>query len=157
NFLSGATVTVGGVAATNVIVVGATSITATTPAHAAGAVNIVVTTPGGSGTLTNGFTYLATPTVTNSNPASGPTAGGTSVTISGTGFVSGASVTFDGFAATNVVVVNSTTITATAPSDTSGPADIVLTNPDTQNDTLPAGFTYVAPPNVTDASPVSGT
>ncbi|MEI6246461.1 MAG: IPT/TIG domain-containing protein, partial [Acidobacteriota bacterium] len=63
--LTGATgVTFGGTAATNVVVVSATSITATTPAHAAGAVNVVVTTAGGSGTLTNGFTYVAAPTVT---------------------------------------------------------------------------------------------
>jgi hypothetical protein len=59
-FQSGATVTFGGTAATNVTVVSSTSITATTPAHAAGAVNVVVSDSGGSGTLTNGFTYTAT-------------------------------------------------------------------------------------------------
>ena len=38
--------------------VNSTSITATTPAHAAGAVNVVVTnTDAQSGTLTNGYTY----------------------------------------------------------------------------------------------------
>ena len=52
--------TFGGTAATNVTVVSSTSITATTPAHAAGAVNVVVTDSGGSGTLTNGFTYTTT-------------------------------------------------------------------------------------------------
>ena len=57
NFVSGATVTFGGTAATNVTVVSSTSITATTPAHAAGAVNVVVSDSSGSGTLTNGFTY----------------------------------------------------------------------------------------------------
>ena len=60
NFVAGATVTFGGTAATNVTVVSSTSITATTPAHAAGAVNVVVTDSGGSGTLTNGFTYTTT-------------------------------------------------------------------------------------------------
>jgi IPT/TIG domain len=59
NFVSGATVTFGGTPATNVTVVSSTSITATTPAHAAGAVNVVVSDSGGSGTLTNGFTYIA--------------------------------------------------------------------------------------------------
>ena len=48
----------GGTAATGVTVVSSTSITATTPAHAAGAVNVVVTnTDAQSGTLTNGYTY----------------------------------------------------------------------------------------------------
>ena len=51
-FLAGATVTLGGTAATNVTVVNSTTITATTPAHAAGAVNVVVrNTDGQSGTL----------------------------------------------------------------------------------------------------------
>jgi RHS repeat-associated protein len=40
-----------------VTVVSSTSITATTPAHAAGAVNVAVTDSNGNGTLTNGFTY----------------------------------------------------------------------------------------------------
>jgi hypothetical protein len=59
NFASGSTVTFGGTAASNVTVVSSTSITAATPAHAAGAVNVVVSDSNGSGTLTNGFTYTA--------------------------------------------------------------------------------------------------
>ncbi|HKS96222.1 MAG TPA: IPT/TIG domain-containing protein [Terriglobia bacterium] len=60
NFAAGATVTFGGSAATNVTVASSTSITATTPAHAAGAVNVVVTNTGGqSGTLSSGFTYTS--------------------------------------------------------------------------------------------------
>ena len=57
NFAAGATVTFGGAAATNVVVVSGTQITATTPAHAAGAVTVTVTVSGQSGSLTNGFTY----------------------------------------------------------------------------------------------------
>jgi hypothetical protein len=59
-FLSGATVSVGGTAATNINVASANTITATTPSHAAGAVNVVVTNPDNqSGTLNNGFTFVA--------------------------------------------------------------------------------------------------
>lgn len=59
-FAPGATVTVGGTAATGVTVVSASIITATTPAHAAGVVNVLVTNPGLSPvTLVNGFTYGA--------------------------------------------------------------------------------------------------
>src|SRR6185369_8946123 len=87
-FLAGATVTLGGTAATNVNVVGSTSITATTPAHVAGAVSVVVTnTDAKSGTLANGYTYRnPAPTVTSITPNTGTTAGGTAVTIAGTGF-----------------------------------------------------------------------
>ena len=51
--------TLGGTAASNVAVVNSTSITALTPAHAAGAVDVVVTNPNAqSGTSTGGFTYF---------------------------------------------------------------------------------------------------
>jgi hypothetical protein len=57
NYVAGATVTFGGVAATSVVVVGPTSITCATGAHAAGAVNVVVTTAYGAATSVGGFTY----------------------------------------------------------------------------------------------------
>src|SRR5208283_48861 len=77
------------------------------------------------------------PTVGSISPASGPRAGGTSVTISGTNFLSGATVTIGGAAATNVVVVSATSITATTPaSGTGGGANVTVTNPDTQSATL---------------------
>jgi IPT/TIG domain/PKD domain/FG-GAP-like repeat/FG-GAP repeat len=58
NFTSGATVSVGGVAATNVQVLSGTSITATAPAHAPGTVNVTVTN-GGTATLSGAYTYLS--------------------------------------------------------------------------------------------------
>ena len=58
NFAFGSTVSIGGVAATNVVVVDSTTITCTTGAHAAGAVNAIVTTPAGaSPALANAYTY----------------------------------------------------------------------------------------------------
>ncbi len=95
-FLAGATVKLGGTAATGVTVVNSTSITATTPAHAAGAVSVVVTnTDAQAGTLTNGYTYTTSnpaPTVSAISPNSGTANGGTAVTIAGTGFLAGATV-----------------------------------------------------------------
>ena len=128
NFVAGATVTFGGTAATNVVVVSSTSITATTPAHAAGAVTVTVSNPGGqSGSLANGFTYVASPTVSSVSPNIGPVAGGTAVTITGTNFAAGATVTFGGTAATNVVVVSSTSITATTPAHAAGAVTVMVT------------------------------
>ena len=158
NFASGATVTFGGTAATNVVVVSSTTITATTPAQAAGAVNVVVTNSNGqSGTLTNGYTYTPSPAPTSISPTSGPTSGGTPVTISGTNFASGATVTFGGTAATNVVVVSSTTITATTPAQAAGAVNVVVTNSNGQSGTLTNGYTYTASPAPTSISPTSGT
>jgi hypothetical protein len=58
NFAAGAAVTLGGTAATNVVVVSAIKITAKTPAHPIGVVNVTVTnTDTSTGTLTSGYTY----------------------------------------------------------------------------------------------------
>src|SRR5687767_9213106 len=86
----------------------------------------------------------STPTVTAISPSSGTTSGGTSVTITGTGFLTGATVTLGGTAATNVTVVSSTSITATTPAHAAGTVDVVVTNTDSQSGTLTNGFTYSA-------------
>jgi len=149
-FLAGATVKFGGTLATNVSVVSATSITATSPAHAAGIVDVVVTnTDNKSATLPQAFTYeFPEPTIAGVAPSTGPTTGGTPVTITGTNFQSGATVTFGARPATDVTVVSATSITARTPL---GPAseqlavDVVVTNPDTKSATAHPGFTYTVP------------
>ena len=145
-FLAGATVSLGGTAATNVNVVGSTSITATTAAHAAGAVSVTVTNSDAqSGSLPNGFTYSAgnpAPTVASITPNTGTTAGGASVTITGTGFLAGATVSLGGTAATNVNVVGSTSITATTAAHVAGAVSVTVTNNDAQSGTLTNGYTY---------------
>jgi photosystem II stability/assembly factor-like uncharacterized protein len=84
------------------------------------------------------------PRLTSVSPNSGTTAGGTAVTLTGTGFTGATNVTFGGTAATNRVVVNSTTITCTTPARAAGTASVVVTTPAGTNaaNTL---FTYVAP------------
>jgi hypothetical protein len=67
NFAAGATVTVGGAAATGVAVQSPLIITAATPAHAAGATDVVVSVNGMSASLANGFTFTA-PTPANAPP-----------------------------------------------------------------------------------------
>jgi Domain of unknown function (DUF1929)/IPT/TIG domain len=145
-FLAGATVTLGGTSATGVTVVSSTSITATTTAHAAGAVTVSVTnTDTQSGSLTNGYTYTAVnpaPTVTSSTPNTGTTAGGTAITIKGTGFLAGATVSLGGTAATGVTVVSSTSITATTPAHAAGAVTVSVTNTDSQSGSLTNGYTY---------------
>lgn len=157
-FLTGATVTIGGSSATSVTVNSATSITCTTPAHASGATNVVVTnTNTNSGTLTSGYTYGANPvTVTSLSVTTGVDAGGTATTITGTGFASGATVTFGGDSATSVVVVNSTTITCVTPAHAAGAVSVVVTNTDTGSGTLSNAFTYSNSPLLDTVSPSVG-
>ena len=113
------TVSFGGTAATNVVVVSATSITCTSPPHGAGAVDVTATTQAGTTATSSAdqFTYttVPAPTVTGLSPTSGTTSGGTSVTITGTNLTGATAVSFGGTAATGVSVVNATTVTATSP------------------------------------------
>ncbi|MFM8311728.1 MAG: IPT/TIG domain-containing protein, partial [Ilumatobacteraceae bacterium] len=156
-FITGATVRFGATAATNVVVVNPTQITAVTPATTTpGTVSVTVVTSGGTSNGVN-FTYSApAPTITSIAPTSGTTAGGTTVTITGTGFVAGASVSFGTLPATNVTVVSNTSITAVSPaSSTAGPVSVsVTTSGGTSNG---ATFTYTAPtPTVTALTPATG-
>jgi len=80
------------------------------------------------------------------NPNNGSTAGGTAVTISGSGFVSGATVTIGGSPATSVVFVNATTLTAVTPAHATGKVSVTVTNPDASNATFTNGFFYAPPP-----------
>jgi hypothetical protein len=158
NFATGATVTFGSAPATNVVVVNSTTITATTPAGSIGAVTVTATNSGGqSGSLANAFTYVGQPTVTSVSPNNGSTSGGTMVTITGTNFAAGAAVAFGSAAATNVVVVNSTTITATTPAGSTGPVTVTVTNVGPQSGSLANAFTYVVGlPTVSSISPNNG-
>ncbi len=64
--------------------------------------------------------------VTDVSPTAGTIAGGTQITITGAGFDNGATVTVGGVPATNVNVVNSTTITTTTPAHAAGSVDVVV-------------------------------
>lgn len=83
--------------------------------------------------------------VTAIQPAAGPLAGGQAVTITGTNFTTSAEtvVTIGGQAATNVVVQNSTTITALTPPNTAGLKGVTVTN-SIGTATLAASYNYAA-------------
>jgi hypothetical protein len=80
------------------------------------------------------------PTITAITPNSGPTSGGTTVTISGSGFLPDTTVTIDNI---NVPVTekSSTSLTVTTPAGmAAGAKNVVVTNPDTQR--ASSSFTY---------------
>jgi len=161
DFAAGAVVMFGTKAATNVVVNSATSITATAPSGN-GSVYVTVTTSQGTSATnsSNLYTYEAPPTVSGVSPNSGPIPGGTSVTLSGTGFASGMTVDFGANAATNVVVGSSTSATATSPAGSSQSGGVVDVTVTTTNgtSTINGGdhFTYVSPVTVTGLSVHSG-
>ncbi len=136
----------------NVEFVSGTELTAVTPICPPGVKDVIVENPDEqSGTLGACFTYyeLDPPLVGGIVPNKGPLAGGTAVEINGTGFVDGATVTIGGNSCTSVIFVSSTQLTAITPAGAAGAKDVVVTNPDTQYDTLANGFTYMALPTVT--------
>lgn len=155
NFVGVTDVTFAGVPATNIIVVSPTSITATVPAYTAGPVNVTVTTASGTSTLTNGFTYLAVPTLTIATPNSGATTGGNQVFISGTGLTGTTSLTFGGTPASSFTVNSSTSITAIAPAHAAGPVNVVATTPGGSATSVNA-YTYLAVPTLNTVTPNSG-
>ena len=74
-------------------------------------------------------------------PTSGPSSGGTGVTLAGANYVSGATVSIGSAAATGVAVSSSTEIEATTPALSPGTLnDVVVTNPDTFTGTLVNGW-----------------
>ena len=148
-FVPGATVTVGGLTATGTTVVSPTQISTTTPPGPAGSAIVLVINPGGAiSGLANAYSYSTTAalapslSVTSVTPATGPTTGGTTVSIAGTGFLPGATVTIGGTIAT-ASVTNATQIVATTPpTATTGPVAVTVSNPGSGSATLQSGFSY---------------
>lgn len=154
NFTGATGVTFGGVAGTGFTVVSDTEIEVTTPAGAA--FNVPVEVQGAASTHgdAGSFEYLQVPVISGISPQSGPAAGGTPVTLTGSAFIGTTGVTFGGITGVNFTVVNDTTITVTAPAGTPGPVDVKVQSP-IGDGTLSNGFTYLAPA-IADISPNAG-
>ena len=84
---------------------------------------------------------LPAPTAATFSPASGSAAGGTTFTLTGTNFQTGATVKIGGTSAT-VTTVTSTTITGKTPAHAVGTADVLVTNPDGKNATLSGAYFF---------------
>ncbi|MFI0714391.1 IPT/TIG domain-containing protein [Streptomyces inhibens] len=112
---------------------------------AAGSVGVTVTTAGGTADDLS-YTYVDQPTILALSPLSGPTAGGTEVTITGTNLATTQSVTFGGTPAP-FVVISGTSISVVTPPGADGPVDVTVTT--TGGSATSAGaFTYTAGPSI---------
>src|SRR5580704_205506 len=168
NFVVGAAVGLSsaGITVSNTTVANATQITATftIAANAAtGAQNITVTS---SGSLTTAVTFTvnpavgSTPTLTSISPNSGVQGQGVAVTLTGTNFVAGATISVSGagIAVSNTTVVSATQITATftiAGNAATGAQNVTVTTSGGTSGTQ--AFTVnLAPPTLTSISPNSG-
>jgi uncharacterized repeat protein (TIGR02543 family) len=110
--------------------------------------------PAGGGSTTS------PPEVTGMSPVFGSTSGGTRLTITGTNFAGATVVDFGAADGINVIVVNSTTITATSPAGTAGLVNVTITTPGGTSSTSQSDtFTYVSavPVTLIQGSPTSAT
>ena len=148
----------GGIPAINVVLLSSTVLVCDTPASAPppGPVAVEVSGETASGDpctclLPDGFTYRGLCTITSVTPSSGPTNGGISVTITGSGFdpAGGVDVMFGAaFAERATILINwsGTAIDCTLPSScVSGVVDVTVINLATRDTcTLPGGFEYTS-------------
>jgi hypothetical protein len=128
DFSEATAVKFGSVAAPSFIVAsGGAKLVALSPPEAPGLVDIRIVTPGGSSPIAFYDRFKFLPTVTSVSPNAGPVAGGTTVTISGSGFAvgtTGTKVRFGTAFASHVSCSSSTSCTATAPAHAAGVVDV---------------------------------
>ncbi len=153
HFLAGATVTIGG-AASAVDVRSETELTAVTPAQPAGKDEVIVSDEAGSSSEGPVYTYIEPPVVTSISPAEGSSNGGNTVTIKGSRFVAGASVTIGGVASA-VKVLSETELTAVTPAQPPGRDEVIVSDARGVSAGGP-DFTYVPAPLVAAVLPAEG-
>jgi len=124
DFVNGCTATIGGVAAA--VVFGSSGqLTITTPVGTStGPQSLVITNPDAQTSGTSGddqFSFTAAAlTITGVSPSSGDPAGGTNVTITGTGFLGRGSAALGGVNIASFLVVDDETITGTTGAHAAG-------------------------------------
>lgn len=95
--------------------------------------------------------------ITSITPSSGPSSGGTPVTIRGTGFSADTGVLFGEMVATDIVVINEQLIAATTSKHEPGPVDVKLITGEGEAATLVEGFTFISDALAIDSiMPTSG-
>ncbi len=165
NFASGATASFGsGVTVNSTTVKSSTELSVNVsvePGASTGARTVTVTNPdAGVGSLASAFTVNAGPTVTSTSPSSRPQgASFQTVAVKGTGFVSGASVSFGSGVTVNSTTFKSSTELSVKVSVESGASTgartVTVTNPDAGVGSLASAFTVTAAPNLESVSPSS--
>jgi alpha-tubulin suppressor-like RCC1 family protein len=154
NFSEVEAVDFGVAAATSYKVNSETSITAVAPAGTGG-VDVLVKTPAGTSATSPADRFTYGPTITGLEPGNGPSAGGTSVTITGSGFTGTTGVSFGSTAATSFTVNSDGSITAVAPAGR-GTVEVEVTTPSGASPpTWADEFTYKGPTPTIESVSVS--
>ncbi len=159
NFVTGALVTIDGIAQPNVRVDSPTQMTIfTAPGVVGGPYIVEVTNPGGA-SATAAFAYVgkADPVLTYVTPDRGSPEGGQTITLMGTGFSAETQVVFGahpktgvgGTAAASVELESSTTLRVRTPASSSTVASVLVRDAETgQASILASGFQYEHEPEI---------
>jgi len=149
-------VALGGTNCAQVQFISTSQLICTTGAHASGLVELKLTKASGlSRILSGAFTYnqVSQPTITSFSPTSGPTTGGTLLSITGSGFQNGATVTMSG-ACGNIQVLSDTALNCTTPAVANAAVvALILKNPDGGSVTSNGLFHYQVGLFVNSVSP----
>lgn len=157
-FLAGITVSIGGVTCSSPSLVSSTQLTCTVGAHIGGSATVTILNPNTqTATSSSSIFSYSLPTVTAIAPSSGIALGGTSVTITGTGFLAGATVSIGGVSCIFPQLVSSTEITCNTKSTTPGSATVTVLNTNGQSGTSSTSIFTFTTPTVTTIVPASGT
>jgi hypothetical protein len=127
NLYAATAVKLGAVSAAGFFVKSTKTIVALTPTEPVATVDITVATPAGTSAISSADRFKFLPSVSSVTPNGGPTAGGTSVTVTGSGFIPGTSATkfkFGTTLATGVSCTSASECTMTSPPHAAGTVDV---------------------------------
>jgi hypothetical protein len=110
----------------------------------AGVVDLVVYNKNGVSTQRRSYTYLPDVRISAISPVTGAIAGGTVITLTGSGFTGATAVRFGALDGTAVTVVSPTQVTAVTPAAAAGAVDVTLVTP-AGSWTSRRAFTYFDP------------
>jgi hypothetical protein len=116
----------------------------TAPPSVAGAVDVGITVNGETITLDDGYAYFETLELIAIDPDRGSIAGGTVVTLTGTGFTPDMTVELGGQALEDVQVIDELTAIGVTAANTPGPVD-VRAGTEFSRAVIPGGFNYFDP------------
>jgi phospholipase C len=160
NLAHATSVSFGAKVASSFTVVSPTAIEAVAPSGS-GTVDVTVANAGGTSATGPGdrFTYVPKgprPAIESIAPTAGPSAGGTSVTIHGSGFVGVTSVHFDAARAAGYSTESSSSMTAISPPSAADTANVTITTPNGTSALTTGDRFRFGPPTITSVSPIAG-
>lgn len=127
------------------------------PFGGVGPVDIAVRRPGSdeAGVLPAGFRYFRAPRLTSVSPSRGPTSGGSTITLTGQGFVEGTEVILGADTQAEATLIDETTLQAITPELPIGFLSIAVRNVN-GSATLPDAYQTFSPVRLNEIRPVVG-